>query len=91
MCSHQDALDIAVAEERASLVTVLRFIRINEASDPTSKSCEPIYFLFSNFRFLFVPKLAVLLSFRRTGENSYCMIIAQIHCTVLKRSDPYFG
>lgn len=36
----QDALDIAVAEERASLVTVLRFIRINEASDPTSKSWE---------------------------------------------------
>ncbi|KAL5263982.1 hypothetical protein ACHWQZ_G005171 [Mnemiopsis leidyi] len=34
---NKDALDIAVAEERASLVTVLRFIRINEASDPTSQ------------------------------------------------------
>lgn len=34
---NKDALDIAVAEERASLVTVLRFIRINDTSDPTSQ------------------------------------------------------
>ena len=41
----QDVLDIAVEKEHASLVTVLRFIRINDICDPTSEYLRRYDFL----------------------------------------------